>query len=119
MSQIPFQLQDDILQMMFWMRGEHLGDDVSLEQLNRFLKIDEGELSVTADRLIERGLLARQGDQVRLTTTGIEEGRVRFLDEFSSYLGKDSHLTCSDPNCDCGNEEFAGACRTRQTELQQ
>lgn len=114
MSQTPFQLQDDILQMMFWMRGEKLGDHVSPEQLNRFLKIEEGELDAAVARLAERGLLERNGDQIRLTPSGIEEGRVRFEDEFSSYLGKDTHLACSDPNCDCRNEEWAGICRSGQ-----
>jgi len=113
MSQTPFQLQDDILQMMFWMRGEKLGDDVSPEQLNRFLKIDESELAAAVARLVERGLLERTGDQVRLTVAGIEEGKVRFLDEFSTYLGKDTHLACSDPQCDCRNEEWAGICRSQ------
>ena len=116
MSQTPFQLQDDILQMLFWMRGEKLGDEVSPEQLNRFLKIEESELSAAVTRLVDRGLLERLDDQVRLTTTGIEEGRVRFLDEFSTYLGKDTHLACSDPECDCRNEEWAGTCRSQQTQ---
>jgi len=116
MSQTPFQLQDDILQMLFWMRGEKLGDEVSPEQLNRFLKIDESELAGAVTRLVDRGLLERLDDQVRLTTTGIEEGRVRFLDEFSTYLGKDTHLACSDPECDCRNEEWAGICRSQQTQ---
>lgn len=113
MSQTTFQLQDDILQMLYWMRGEHLGDDASSEQLNQFLKVDEPLLAASIERLIERSLLERIGDaRLRLTAVGIEEGKRRFLEEFSTYLGKESHIACSDPECDCSSADWVGACRS-------
>ncbi len=106
------RLQDDILQMMYWMRGEHLGDHVDRAQLNRFLTIEDAALEEALGKLKERNLIEASGEgKVGLTPLGIEEGKRRFLDEFSGYLGKDSHLTCSDPECDCGNAEWAGECR--------
>lgn len=107
------RLQDDILQMMYWMRGEHLGDHVGRAQLNRFLNVADAALEEALGKLADRNLIEPAGnDEVRLTPVGIEEGKRRFLDEFSGYLGKDSHLTCSDPECDCGNAEWSGECRS-------
>ena len=102
--------QDEILQMMFWMRGEHLGDSVSSEQLNRFLKLEPFEVDAALRRLVGRELLSAVGDVFRLTQRGIEEGKRRFIDEFSSVLGHETHLTCSDPHCDCSKADFDGVC---------
>ena len=102
--------QDEILQMMFWMRGEHLGDSVTSEQLNRFLKLEAGELDAALERLVARTLLTAGDGTFRLTERGVEEGKRRFMDEFSTVLGKESHLACSDPLCGCSNESFDGIC---------
>ncbi len=110
MSEQLLRAQDEILQMMYWMRGEQLGDSMSPEQINRFLRVSPDELGEAIDRLIIRGLLERGGEALQLTERGVDEGKRRFLDEFSSYLGKDSHLACSDPNCDCSREGFDGVC---------
>lgn len=102
--------QDEILQMMFWMRGEQLGDSVSSEQLNRFLKLEPAEVEAALSRLVVRSLIAANGDAFRLTDRGVEEGKRRFLDEFSSVLGKETHLACTDPDCDCSKSSFDGIC---------
>ena len=106
------QCQDEILQMMYWMRGEHLGDHVTPEQLNRFLRIDDIALHGALAQLIDRGLIAASSERYALTELGIVEAGRRFLDEFSSVLGKEDHLSCSDPNCGCQAPGFDGACRS-------
>ncbi|GAC1435963.1 MAG: hypothetical protein NVS1B11_31600 [Terriglobales bacterium] len=110
--------QDEILQMMYWMRGEHLGAQVSSEELNRLLQLTSAQLESSLARLIESGLVSfrPKGDVRRfeLTASGIEEGRRRFTEEFSPYLGREEHLECSDPNCDCHSPEFAGICKNLQ-----
>lgn len=106
------QCQDEILQMMYWMRGERLGDQVTAEQLNRFLRIDEDELTAALQLLIGRGLISGASQQYALTEQGVIEAGRRFLDEFSSVLGKEDHLSCSDPNCDCQAPGFDGSCRS-------
>lgn len=111
MSGDLLQTQDDILQMMFWMRGEHLGDTASAEQLNRFLKLPQADVDSALTRLLGRELVVRlDGGDFQLTETGISEGKRRFMDEFSGFLGKDTHLSCSDPDCDCGGATFDGSC---------
>jgi hypothetical protein len=49
---------------------------------------------------------------LQLTERGIAEGKRRFLDEFSSYLGKDSHLACAEPDCVCHSPDWDGICHT-------
>ena len=106
------QCQDEILQMMYWMRGEHLGDHVTPEQLNRFLRIDGHDVQSALAQLIARGLVSAASDRYALTERGVAEAGRRFLDEFSGVLGKEDHLSCSDPNCDCQAPGFAGSCRS-------
>ncbi len=106
------QCQDEILQMMYWMRGEHLGRDVAPEQLNRFLRIEENALQSALAQLIDLGLISVASHRYALTERGVTEAGRRFLDEFSSMLGKEDHLSCSDPNCDCQAPGFDGICRS-------
>lgn len=111
----PIFLQDEILQMMFWMRGEGLGEEVKPEDINRFLGLPESDLKATIQQLVELNSLEfcyENGADIRvkLTQQGIEEGKKRFKEEFDGYLGHDSHLVCDDPNCDCHEPDFEGAC---------
>lgn len=116
MSESPLRWQDDILQVMYWMRGEALGTEISVDQLERFVKIERSQLETTLQKLVEINWLRFLGSVDRqvfeLTERGIEEGRRRFLEEFSPYLGKETHLSCSDPLCDCHSVEWAGVCRS-------
>lgn len=106
------QCQDEILQMMYWMRGEHLAERITPEILNRFLRIDAAALQAALDHLVSSSLIARTADHYELTERGIVEGARRFRDEFSSVLGKEHHLSCTDPDCECQSEEFNGICRS-------
>lgn len=106
------QCQDEILQMMYWMRGEHLGENVTHDQLNRFLRIDDEAVKSALGQLVARGLVSVSSDRYALTERGIVEAGRRFLDEFSNVLGKEDHLSCSDPNCDCQTPGFDGICRS-------
>ena len=107
--------QDEVLQLLFWMRGEKLGDEASQAQIQQFLQVPEADLAETLAQLNERGLLVSitAGDTplYRLTEAGIEEGRRRFSEEFSPYLGRESHMECEDPDCDCHLPEFSGVCK--------
>lgn len=105
-------LRDEILQMLYWMRGEKIGERVSPEQLNRFLRVDAGELESALRRLVMDGLVIDDGGAYGLTTHGIGEGARRFADEFSGVLGKEDHLTCSDPECDCHAPGWNGVCHS-------
>lgn len=108
--------QDEILQVMFWMRGEHLGGAVTRTVLSQFLSLEPAQLNRALERLVgSRLITVRASDDAtpgafELTERGAEEGKRRFQEEFTPYLGRASHLTCDDPTCDCSAEDFAGAC---------
>jgi len=107
--------QDEILQLMFWMQGEKLGDAASAAQIRQFLQLSELEVVEALRQLTDRGLLGPITDSdksvYRLTGAGVEEGKRRFHEEFSPYLGRESHMECEDPDCDCHSPEFTGVCK--------
>ncbi|MFQ5707589.1 MAG: hypothetical protein ACE5HO_09090 [bacterium] len=112
----PIYWQDEILQILYWMRGEGLGEVVSLRHVMQFLNVQKWVLRENIQRLVDIGYLGYAGKQadgverVRLTKRGIEEGKRRFLDEFEPYLGHESHLVCDDPDCDCHDPDWQGTC---------
>lgn len=114
MSEATLAWQDEILQILYWMRGENLGEEASAEQINRLLTLEPAQMEAALGQLIRRGLVetarAEGEERFRLTEGGLEEGKRRFAEEFSSYLGRESHLTCDDPSCDCHAPEWSGAC---------
>ena len=119
MSDNELHWQDEILQMMYWMRGEKLGDSATPDQLNRFLNLEPTALETALQRLLAHRLIcvhagASRQTAFQLTERGIEEGERRFMDEFASYLGHESHIECSDPNCDCHTSDWDGICHTSE-----
>jgi hydrogenase maturation protease len=105
---------DEILQIMFWLRGEGLGLDVAVADILRFVD-DAPAVRAALARLAEDGLIEAFGDGVavryRLTADGVREGRRRFLDEFEPYLARHAHGECGAADCDChdGGTECRGA----------
>lgn len=100
---------DEILQVMFWMRGENLGEEVAPEQLEVFLgrEIEGADVRRILEGLSERGLVAAtDSGQFRLTEQGVLEGGRRFADEFADLTGQ-AHGECNDPECDCHTDPEA------------
>ena len=94
---------DEILQVMYWLRGENIAQDVVPQELARWVAVDDAQIESLLERLVESNLLEYVPDRekrYRLTTSGASEGGRRFADEFSE-LTKPGHYECSDPNCDC------------------
>ncbi len=74
----PIYWQDEILQILFWMRGEGLGEVVTLEEINRFLTIEKSNLNDAVERLDEMGYLklstnSENISEVQLTEQGKKE----------------------------------------------
>jgi hypothetical protein len=96
--------RDEILQLMFWLSGEGLAPDASAGDLRRFLDTDPGGLEARLEHLVQEGYLepcSGEPRRYRLSVFGSAEGRRRFVEEFSPMLGRESHLVCGDPTCDC------------------
>jgi hypothetical protein len=110
--------RDEILQLMYWLKGEGLLDEVTADDLRRFLATDPGRLEVRLDQLVQEGYLESASEDItryRLSTWGIDEGRRRFVDEFTPLLGRESHVDCGDPACEC---HTSGAACPRSQERQ-
>jgi hypothetical protein len=110
--------RDEILQLMYWLKGEGLLDEVTADDLRRFLATDPGRLEVRLDQLVQEGYLESASEDItryRLSTWGIDEGRRRFVDEFTPFLGRESHVDCGDPACEC---HTSGAACPRSQERQ-
>lgn len=95
--------RDEILQILFWFRGEGLGESIAAGELVPFLAAEEEAIAGRLESMTEGGYLARDGgpgDRYRLTEMGLREGGRRFADEFAGLTGQ-AHGECSDPNCSC------------------
>jgi DNA-binding PadR family transcriptional regulator len=112
---------DEILQVMYWMRGEHLAQVVTPRDLGRMLTgVAESRIGVLLERLERQGLVARgieTAGAYALTDAGVREGGRRFADEFAD-LTKPGHGECGDPDCECQRTGSPDDCRHRATHLE-
>jgi len=99
--------RDELLQILYWFRGEGLGDAVAPRELVTFLGAEETFVQQQLERLVEEGYVARQApgspdgpSRYRLTDWGGAEGGRRFADEFVGLTGQ-AHGECNNPDCSC------------------
>lgn len=101
--------REEILQAMFWLRGEGLGEHVNWALLERFLDLSSGNGTKFVLRLVEEGYLAEDGGWFSLTAKGVEEGKRIFAEEFAD-ITRPAHGECG-PDCWChASPEEAQAC---------
>ena len=106
--------RDELLQILFWFRGEGLGDVVTPQDLVTFLGSDPDTIQQRLERLAAEGYVVSTGGAVErygLTEWGIKEGGRRFADEFAGLTGQ-AHGECNNPNCSC-QTEGPEACQAR------
>ena len=103
--------QDEILQVMYWMRGEGFGEKITVAELKKFLDAADEILIANLSELAKKNLINFDiSDFYELTEIGVKEGGRRFADEFDGML-KQGHYECDDPNCDCNDPNSGAACR--------
>ena len=101
--------RSEILQVMFWLRGEGFGDLVDPPLIEQFLGVDANIGVGYLDRLVEEGYLVRDGDFYSLSDAGRQEGAMEFATSFAA-LTRPTHGECA-PDCWCHNStEEAEAC---------
>ena len=93
------RVRDEVLQAMYWMRGEGLADAPGSADLARFLAVPAETLAPYLERFADEGYLERTGAGYRLTPTGEELGKRAFADEFAGLTGQ-AHGECDD-DCWC------------------
>lgn len=93
--------RDEILQVMYWYRGEGFGETLTVHDLQTFLPADESLLASQLENMVVEGYLMRTGDTstpcYAFTPYGAREGARRFADEFSGLTGQ-AHGECG-PDC--------------------
>lgn len=113
--------QDEILQVLFWLRGEHLAQDASAAELVRFVSLPLAEVEQVLRRLAGVGLVeeaSRMGSdgaaepRYRLSDEGVREGGRRFADAFED-LTRPGHGECGDPDCECRRTGNTDDCHRR------
>ncbi len=101
--------RSEILQVMYWLRGEGLGEVVDAALLERFLGVDASIGLTYLDRLVDEGYLTRVDGAFRLSPHGVEEGGREFAASFAE-LTRPAHGECS-ADCWCHvSIEEAEAC---------
>lgn len=101
--------RDEILQAMFWLRGEGLAEEATGAKLAQFLVIEPRPLARQLARLVADGYLERLSGRpthYRLTERGRQEGGRRFRDEFAELTHR-GHGECA-PGCICHDPAHAG-----------
>jgi hypothetical protein len=97
----------EILQALYWMRGEGLAAAVAPVALAEFLVADPGVIQRECASLVSDGFLHRVDDaRYRLTELGVAEGGRSFHDEFADFV-RPAHGECG-PGCWCQDPKHAG-----------
>lgn len=95
--------------MMFWLKGEGLGDRVDWNVLERFLDVKADTVRGYLFKLVAEGFVEQKGDWFELTPKGLEDGKQFFADEFAD-LTRPAHGECG-PDCWChASADEADAC---------
>jgi hypothetical protein len=107
--------RSEILQVMYWLRGEGLGEVVDAQLLERFLGVEARVGIGYLDQLVADGYLERVDAGYVLSERGLEEGRTEFALSFAD-LTRPAHGECS-ADCWChASVEEALACAAERTE---
>jgi len=92
----PLAARDELLQVMYWLRGEGIAKEVAAKDLVRWISLDAMRVQSLLVDLAEAKLveIVSGGDtgdaSFRLTDSGVKEGGRRFADEFAE-LTKPGH----------------------------
>ena len=95
------RLRDEVLQVLYWLKGENLGQTATAQQVSVLVGSPEDQIAKVFGMMRLEGLLLDSGTgTVQLTELGHKEGGRRFNDAFSD-LTHSAHGACG-PDCeDC------------------
>ena len=86
--------RDEVLELLFWMRGQGFGEQLSTRDLAGFLVYPEPEIAATLQTLEALGAVERRPEErYALTESGLPEARRRFVDNFREMLAE-GHGEC-------------------------
>lgn len=104
MTPEQLHLRDEVLQVLYWLGGEGLGDECTPEQFALWTGADRALLTPVLDLMLADGWLepGASPNSYRFTALGKGEGKRRFADAFADHgLGWSGPGGCG-PDCeDC------------------
>lgn len=102
--------RDEILQVMYWLSGEGIAEDVTDQQLATFLDEDSDELALALARLArDEYVQTIAPGRYTMTGKGAEHGKRGFADDFVGMVNQ-AHGECG-ANCWCHrSKDDAEAC---------
>ena len=90
--------RSEILQVVYWLHGEGLGDVVDLDLIGTYLGLDGHEnLSTYLDLLVADGSLVRDGDWYALSGRSMAAGEAELATAFTDLV----HPVLSECNDEC------------------
>ncbi len=105
--------RSEILQVMYWLRGEGLGEVVDATLLERFLGVDACVGVGYLDHMVLDGYLAPAPGGYVMSESGLAEGKTEFALSFAD-LTRPTHGECS-ADCWCQSSvEEAIACAAQR-----
>lgn len=106
--------RSEILRVMYWLRGEGLGDVVDIPTIERFLGIGARVSRRHLATLVTEGCVNQDGSWYTLSEAGLAAGEEEFATAFSDIL-RPAHGECS-PECWCDmSPSEADACATARS----
>ena len=79
--------RSEILRVVYWLRGEGLGDLVDVDLLRQYLDVDaHATLSAYLDVLVQDGSLVRDGEWYALSAGGLAEGQAQAATAFTDHV---------------------------------
>ncbi len=91
--------RSEILRVMYWLRGEGLGDLVDVAMVRRYLDIGVDECRIQLCGLVDEGSIVADGPWYAISAGGLAEGEVEYATLFSD-LARPANGACSD-ECWC------------------
>lgn len=100
----PIRVRDEVLEVMYWLKGEGIRAAVGPTDLRTFVDIDPDAAREHLSVLHRAGLLEAVDESsepaYRLSERGEREAGRRFVESFAPYLGQ-GHGTACAPGCAC------------------
>jgi hypothetical protein len=91
--------RSEILRVMYWLRGEGLGDLVDVGMVCNYLEVGPRECAAQLEGLVGDGHVVRDGSWYALSARGLAEGEAELATAFAD-LARPTSGECSD-ECWC------------------
>ena len=106
--------RSEILQVVYWLHGEGLGDVVDIDLIRQYLGVDAHEnLSTYLDMLVADGSLVRDGDWYALSDRAMADGEAELATAFTDQVHPVASECADDCWCQTSAVEAEACARSR------